>query len=204
MKILTEKEAEDFLEKEGFSVIERAIAKNKEQLKIADKTINLPWAMKVISNRIVHKKSAGGVLLNINSLAQAETALNKLANLEGFEGATIQPMFSGEELILGLKKTPEFGLTIMIGKGGSNVEKEKDVSFRVLPITLKDAKEMFSELKLYSSLKKSGADIIQIEKSILQLADLAKRFPKIEELDINPLTINKKEAKVVDARIVFS
>ncbi len=204
MKVLAEKEAEDFLEKEGFEIIIRVIAKSKKQLEIAAKTIKFPWAMKIISKKIIHKRAAGGVILNIQNLGQAENALNKLSKLEGYEGATIQPMSSGSELILGLKKTPEFGLAIMVGKGGSDVEKEKDVSFRVLPITPKDAKEMLTELKFFESLKKSNISLTLIEKNIMLLADLAKKFPQIEELDINPLIVSTKEAKVVDARIILS
>ena len=73
-----------------------------------------------------------------------------------------------------------------------------------MPITQRDAKEMLSELKFYKSLKKSDADLVLIEKNIMQLSDLAKKFSKIEELDINPLIINGKSALIVDARIVFS
>ncbi|MEK6893498.1 MAG: acetate--CoA ligase family protein [Nanoarchaeota archaeon] len=204
MKILTEKEAEDFLEKEGFEIIARSVAKSKKQLEITAETIKFPWAMKIISKKIIHKRAAGGVILDISNIEQAESALNVLSELEGYERAIIQPMISGSELILGLKKTPEFGLAIMIGKGGSDVEKEKDISFRVLPITQRDAKEMLSELKFYKSLKKSDADLVLIEKNIMQLSDLAKKFSKIEELDINPLIINGKSALIVDARIVFS
>ena len=123
MKILTEKEAEDFLEKEGFEIIARSVAKSKKQLEITAETIKFPWAMKIISKKIIHKRAAGGVILDISNIEQAESALNVLSELEGYERAIIQPMISGSELILGLKKTPEFGLAIMIGKGGSDVEK---------------------------------------------------------------------------------
>ena len=159
--------------------------------------------MKVISENIIHKKQSGGVILNINSLEQAKISLERLSELEGFKGAIIHPMISGIEFIIGLKNTPEFGLVIMLGKGGSDVEKEKDVSFRVLPVASKDTKEMLSELKFYESLKKLHAGLVLIEKNLMQLANLAKKFPNIEELDINPLIVNEKSALIVDARIIL-
>jgi acyl-CoA synthetase (NDP forming) len=204
MRILTEKEAENFLEKEGFNISERDVIGEKTEIGYVTKKIKFPWAMKIISDKIIHKKREGGVFLNINNLDQAKKAFEQLAELAGFKGVIIQPIMKGEELILGLKKTPEFGLVIMLGKGGSDVEKEKDVSFRVLPIEKKDAQEMIEGLKFYRILKEKGANFAAIEANLLKLSALSKKHLAIDELDINPLMVNEKEAKVVDARIVFS
>jgi len=202
MKTFTEKEAENFLEKGSFRVIKRSFVKNKGELKSANEDINFPWAMKLSSRKVVHKKKVGGVILNIKNLKEAEKGFEKLLKIENFEEAIIQPMIKGEELIVGLKKTPEFGLTIMIGAGGSSVEEKKDVSFRVFPIEKKDANEMIKELKIYRELDKK-VDINLIEQNLLKISSLAKKYPNIQELDINPLIVNKKEAIIVDARISF-
>jgi acetyltransferase len=90
----------------------------------------------------------------------------------------------------------------MLGAGGSNVEQKKDVSFRVLPINKEDTKQMLEELKIYNQIK----DKVHVElilQNLLKLSNFAEKNPNMQELDINPLMINKNQAEIVDARIVF-
>jgi succinyl-CoA synthetase beta subunit len=202
MRVLTEKEAEEFLEKQGFLVVQRAFAKQAGELEKISKKIPLPWAMKISSKSVVHKKREGGVFVNINSIEQAKEAMQKLSLIQGYETTLIQPMISGEELILGIKKTPEFSHALMIGKGGSAVEKEKDVSFRVIPLDKTEIKNMVAELRCYENIKEK-VSLSKVEQTLVKLTGLAKKFPKIQELDINPLIVNEQTATVVDARIVF-
>jgi succinyl-CoA synthetase beta subunit len=202
-RILTEKEAEDFLEKQGFSIVKRAIAKNSEEIVAASKELKFPWVMKASSQKIVHKAKLGGVILNISSQIQAQEAFDKLSKIEFFEQAIIQEMALGEEIIIGLKKTPEFGLVIMFGKGGSRVEEEKDVSFRVLPASKIELKNMIKETKFYKILEEKQVNMKSIAQVLDKTAKLAKDYPNILEFDINPLIVNHEQAQVIDARIVI-
>jgi succinyl-CoA synthetase beta subunit len=202
MKELTEREAEDFLEKQGFNVVKRALIKSKQELAKLEKQIKFPWAMKVSSKDINHKMKLGGVILNIKTQKEAESAFEKLSKIKDFEQAMVQEMLSGEELILGIKKTPEFNQVIMLGAGGSNVEQKKDVSFRVLPINKEDTKQMLEELKIYNQIK-NKVHVELILQNLLKLSNFAEKNPNMQELDINPLMINKNQAEIVDARIVF-
>lgn len=200
MKIILEKEAEDFLEKNNFNVVERKYARKKQDLKKIK--IAFPWAVKVSSKKAIHKAKVGGVALNIQNITEAEKAFEKMQNIDGFEGVLIQRMIKGAFLIFGLKNTPEFGLTIMFGEGGGDVEKKKDVVFRVCPATEKDIDEMMKETKVYEKLKKTNLDINSVKKNLVLLSKLAEKHSEIKELDINPLVVNEKETIVVDARIV--
>lgn len=201
MQELSEKEAENFLEKQGFSVIQRKIIKNKRELKVIN--FNFPWVMKVSSSKIIHKAKVGGIFVGIKNLAEASKTYDSLEKIKDFDGVMIQPMQKGLELIIGLKKTKEFDQVILLGKGGSQVEKEKDISFRVIPITKEDTQQMIDELKISELLKKETS-LDLIKENLLKMSKLAEKYPQIEELDINPLIINKDEAKVVDARIILS
>lgn len=201
-KLFTEKETEDFLEKEGFSIVKRAIAKKLEDISEIQKKINFPWAMKINSGKISHKARVGGVILNIENSIKAQEDFESLSKIEDFEGAIIQEMFSGEEVIMGLKKTPEFGHVIMFGKGGANVEKEKDVSFRAIPAPKKELLSMIKDTKVYKHLEEKDFDFKIIIDLLSKVEILAKKHPNILELDINPLTISKNKAKVIDARMV--
>ncbi len=203
MRMFTEKEAEDVLEKEGFDVVKRAVIVASKEITLLMDRLSFPWAMKILSQKIIHKKKQGGVVLGVQTIAQAKEVVEQFRKFEGYEGVTVQEMVKGDELILGINKTPEFGMVIMLGKGGSKVEEEKDVSFRVLPITKADAKEMILDLRYSAVLKNKKDSLKLIEKNLLLLSSFATGNPSIAELDINPLMVTDEHAWVVDARILF-
>jgi succinyl-CoA synthetase beta subunit len=157
--------------------------------------------MKISSKHIVHKAKIGGTIVNINNLKDAEQAFDKLSKIDNFEGILVQEMIIGEELIIGLKHTPEFNSVVMMGRGGGEVEKIRDISFRVCPITGEIAREMLREIKFYKTIK-DKVNIKSIEKTLLKISNLSQKYKEILELDINPLIVNKKEAVAVDARIL--
>ena len=194
MKIILEKEAEDFLEKNQFSVVNRNFIKNKSQLK--NIKLSFPWVMKVYSRKIIHKNKASGIILNIKNLSQAKHSFNKLSKLKGFQGTIIQEQIKGQELILGLKSTEDFGLSILLGKGGTDVEKIKDITFRIIPINQKDAEQMIKDLKIKINNKQA------IINNLLKLNKLALKNKNIQELDINPIILTKDKATIIDARII--
>jgi hypothetical protein len=112
-------------------------------------------------------------------------------------------MKPGRYLIIVIKKTPEFGQVIMFGKGGGKVEEEKDIAFRVLPITKKEAESLIKDIKFYDTLKKDNINLKLILENILRISELTKKYPNIIELDINPLIVSSEELNVIDARIIL-
>ena len=208
MQQLTEKEAEDFLEKNKFDVAKRTNAKSPKELEKIK--IPFPWVMKLSSKKIMHKAKLGGVILNITSTEKAKESFNKLSKIEGFEGVIIQEQLLGEEIVIGIKKTPEFSHVLMFGKGGSKVEQEKDVAFRIFPLKEKDIDEIMQDTNFFSSIfrddtlcVKNKINLKKLKEIIKKIEKLVEKYPKISELDINPLIINDKTAKIADARLVF-
>src|SRR3712207_9244984 len=59
----------------------------------------------------------------------------------------ISPMLEGNrELIAGLHRDPQFGMTVMLGVGGILAEAVADVTFRLVPVERVDAEEMIDDL----------------------------------------------------------
>ncbi|MBI2668089.1 acetate--CoA ligase family protein [Candidatus Woesearchaeota archaeon] len=200
MKMLKEKEAEDFLEKKGFNVARSGIAKNyNEALGISSK-LGFPVMLKVTNS--IHKTNINGIKIsNKENLEENFKQLRKKS-----PKILVQEYVDGLEMIAGLKKDPTFDHVIIFGLGGIYTEIIRDVSFRICPIELKDIKEMMQEIKGYKLLKgyrDKKFNIKSVENVILRLSKLAESHPNIEELDINPLIVNSKEAIIVDARIVM-
>jgi len=183
MKVFTEKEAEKFLTNQGFEIIETNFVRNEIQLNKIK--FDFPVVMKVSSDKIVHKTKVNGIRLGIKNKGEAFKAFKQLMKIRNAEGVLIQKQVKGKEFLLGLKKTPEFGYVVAFGKGGTKVEKEKKVDFRVCGV------------KGIEGLSNNK----NIQKIILKLCKLSNKG--IESLDINPLILEKGKAYIVDAQIVF-
>lgn len=198
MQQFTEKEAEDFLEKNKFPVAQREFVKNKKDLK--NIKISFPWVMKISSKEVMHKAKIGGVKTNIQTIEQAEKHFESISKIKNFEEAIIQRQLYGKEIILGIKNTPEFGHVLMFGKGGTKIEEEKDVSFRTIPLKNEDIISMIKDTKFSREL--TDREIKNCIEAITKLQELIKKNTRIIELDINPLIVNELNYMVADARYV--
>jgi acyl-CoA synthetase (NDP forming) len=123
-------------------------------------------------------------------------------------GLSVQKMAKqGIEVIIGMTKDAQFGPVIMFGLGGILVEVLKDVSFRIVPMTKRDAAEMITEIKGFPILKgyrgQDPADVPCLEELIVKVSDFVDKNPEIKELDLNPVFAYKSGALAVDARIIL-
>ena len=208
-------EGREFLSYYRINTISSYLAKDIEECKKYAKKIGYPVVMKLVSPDIIHKTEAGGVRVGIRNEEEAEKAFNEIISsakrYKGkarIEGIQIQKYIEkGAEVIIGVSKDSQFGHLVMFGLGGIYVEVLKDVSFRVVPLTDKDAEEMIEQVK--SSKILSGyrnmppVDKEAIKDTLLKVSQLCCDFPQIKEMDINPLMVMEKGAIAVDVRISF-
>ena len=171
-----------------------------------------PQVLKIISPDALHKTDIGGVAI-VKNEEELKDAYSKLLDISKkrklrLEGIFIQEFVKGKELIIGIKNDATFGHVILLGLGGIFVEVLKDVSFRVCPITEKDAQSMIDDLKskqvLYGTRGEKPVNLNLLKKVLVSISKIPSKYENIEELDINPFVINEKEGKVADARIVLS
>lgn len=211
MRNLDQKEAFDILKKNKLPIIKTEAAKNeKELLKIFSK-MKKPVALKIISSDIVHKTDSGCLKTNINDkkelLEAYSTILGNAKKMKAkVQGMLIQEMAKGNEVIVGIKRDPQFGPVIAFGLGGVFVEILKDVSLKVCPITKKDAEDMINEIKGKKILEGyrggKAANKKEIIEILVKISEMAVKNEKIKELDLNPIMIDEKKAVIVDARIM--
>ncbi|MEA3413995.1 MAG: acetate--CoA ligase family protein [Nanoarchaeota archaeon] len=201
MKYLGEKESESFLEKEGFPIVQRSFSSTKGGVKKAISKIGVPFVMKVSGNKIVHKNKVKGIELDVTTYSEALRKFFKLKKIKGSNGVVFQSKLQGKEFLIGVLNTPEFGQVIGFGSGGIDTEKQKDVSFRVAPLDRGEICKMIKETKSSIALLKKDGKVI--ENIILKISNLVEKYPKIKELDINPLIVQDGIGTIVDTRIVF-
>ncbi len=214
-KLLTEVESKELLKKAGIPVVETKLARTKQEAIAISKEMGFPVALKISSPDVVHKSDAGGVKLGLSSAAQVGKAYSEIiSSIEKaypeaeIQGVSVQRMAEpGVEMILGMSKDPQFGPVLMFGLGGVLVEVLKDVSFRIVPVTERDAREMIREIKGYPILEgyrgKKPVSIPALEQLIVKLSRFVEENPQIKELDLNPVFAYPDKALAVDARIVL-
>lgn len=212
---LLEPEAKTVCMEYGIPVTAFRVAKTEEEaLKFAD-DIGYPVVLKIVSPDVIHKSDVGGVIINLNNPEEVGDAYRKiLANVKKHKadaeiiGILVQEMApKSTEVIVGATKDPQFGPALMFGLGGVFVEILEDVTFRIAPITERDALEMITEVKAYPLLKgyrgQPPADIDTIANILVSTSKLVIDHPEIKELDLNPIMVYEKGAKTVDARIIL-
>jgi acetyltransferase len=182
--------------------------------KTADE-IGYPLVMKIVAEGITHKSDVGGVHLNLRDAGEVEHAWDEIADaietlpqkVESWS-VTLEPMISGgRELVMGIHSEPLFGPLVMVGMGGIYVEVLKDVAFRLTPVTDADIDYMLKSLRGFPILAGvRGEPSIAfdfVHDMLARLSQLARDFPQIKELDINPLLTfpAAEDCVVVDARL---
>ncbi|MBM4405292.1 MAG: acetyl-CoA synthetase [Chloroflexi bacterium] len=213
--LLNEVEAKQILKEAGLSVVETRLAANKAEAQRIARELGFPVVMKILSPDIAHKSDVGGVKLGLKNEAEVAAAhdemlaaVQRAAPNARIAGVSIQPMArQGTEVIIGMTKDAAFGPVLMFGLGGIFVEVLKDVAFRVVPLTQRDARQMVREIKGYPVLQgvrgQAGADVTKLEEAILKLSAFVDAHPEIKELDMNPVFAYRDGLAAVDARIVL-
>jgi acyl-CoA synthetase (NDP forming) len=166
-----------------------------------------PVALKAMGATILHKSDVGGVRLDLSSPDDVAKAYSAMAGHLGdaMEGAIVQPMLRGVELIAGVVTDPLFGPVVMFGSGGTAVELFGDRVLRILPLTDQDAHEMVRSIRgaplLFGHRGAPACDVVAVEDILLRIARLADEVPQLSEMDLNPLIASPSGAVAVDVRI---
>lgn len=213
--LLTEIESKELVSRAGIRVVETRLAKSKEEAVFLSKKVGFPVVLKIVSPDITHKSDIGGVRLGLRTSKQVEksyhdilTAVHQRCPEAAIEGVSVQKMARpGVEVIIGMTKDAQFGPVLMFGLGGILVEMLKDVSFRIVPLDRRDAREMIREIKGYPLLEgyrgQEPVDMPTLEELLLKVSIFAENHPEIKEIDLNPIFAYKDGAVAVDARVIL-
>ena len=212
---LLEEEGQEILRAYGFPLPKSSLAKNENEAAKIAKKIGYPVVMKIASLQIIHKSDAGGVKVNLTNDNEVKAAFkeivknakkyNKKAVIKGV--LVVEMVKGGKEMIIGSKLEPGFGSVIMLGMGGIYVEVLKDVTFRLAPVTDREANDMISSIKTKKLLEgvrgEKPSDLNKLAECIQRLSQLVTDFKEIKELDMNPVLVMEKGqgCKILDVRI---
>lgn len=212
---LTEIESKEIIRGLGIPTTEIKLATTREQAVAQAKEIGLPVVLKVVSQDIIHKTDVGGVKVGLATEGEVGKAYDDIvasvkANAPNATvgGIAVQNMVKpGTEVIIGMTKDPQFGPVLMFGLGGIMVEVLKDVAFRIVPLTRRDAQQMIREIKGFPLLEgyrgQEPANVAALEDILMKLSDFVDQHSEIKEVDLNPIFARSNGAVAVDARIIL-
>lgn len=197
-----EADAIDLLRQAGIAAPAMRRVRSREQAAAAAREVGFPVAVKVLSADILHKSDVGGVALDVRDEAEAAAAYDSVTAAAArrvpgarIDGAIVSAMVHGGiECILGARRDPALGVVVMLGTGGVNVELLGDVSLRLAPVDLAQAREMIGELKtaplLYGYRGAPAADVNALAQAIVRLSQFAlSAGDALEAVEINPFVV---------------
>jgi acetate---CoA ligase (ADP-forming) len=215
--LVTEDKAKQLIAGYGLPVVRERLAHSAAEAVRAGAEFGYPVVAKIVSPDIAHKAQVGGVRLGLRTPAEIEEAFASVLGAVSaamptarIEGVLVQPMVSGGvEIIIGLKRDPQFGMTIVFGLGGVLVEALRQTVVRLVPIDEADARDLINSVPALRAIvaKQGGSDdwmgvlvplLVGVSDMSVDLAD------DIDELDLNPVILKTAPARatVVDAIIV--
>jgi acetyltransferase len=183
----------------------------------AAERIGFPVAVKIRSDKIVHKTEAGGVALDLRSADEVKAAAAAmLARAQQSDpqvrdaGFLVQQMVSGVEAIVGARSDALYGPLLLIGTGGVLVELARDAALRLLPVTADEVDIMIDDLKLAKLLAGFRAQGTADRASLVRAAVAVGRFflehrQRIKDIEINPLIVRPsgQGSVAVDVRVLW-
>jgi acetyltransferase len=113
---------------------------------------------------------------------------------------------SGVELILGLRRDPQFGPVVLVGIGGTLTEVLDDVAVRLAPLDIPAALSMLDQLRGARMLDgvrgRPPVDRAAVASMLVALGQLGVERPEVFEVDLNPVIASADGAVAVDALVV--
>lgn len=202
---LTEAEVKGLLKERGISTTTFLIPRREE---LRSLTLRYPLAVKVSSTKVLHKTEAGGLFLDINNYEELVLRYDQIKDRFPDAEVLVESMEpKGPEIIIGLLRDKDFGLSIMFGMGGVMAELYKDASFRKVPISSNDAEEMLGETRasaFFEGFRGFRADREAVMDLLQRVSRLGMEHQGLEQLDLNPVILREKGYVVVDAKMVLT
>ncbi len=203
---LAENEVKDLMKAYGIRTTNYKLVNKLEDLE--NLGLKFPVALKVCSNKILHKTDVGGVKLGIKDMGDLEKTFKEFKKKFPKENLLVDQMEEkGVEIIIGLVQDPTFGLSIMCGIGGIFTELYKDVAFRIIPIDKYDSVQMIEEIKgkkLLEGFRNMKANKELVIDLLLKVSKIGQELIEhIDQMDLNPVFVYENDICVVDAKLIL-
>jgi acetate---CoA ligase (ADP-forming) subunit beta len=206
--VLSEFESKQILADYGIPVTREILVQDRSDVLAAAKEIGFPLVMKGFSHDVSHKTEQGLITLDIRDATEAEAAYDETTAKMDSASVLVQEMIRGDrELMVGLTRDPQFGPSVMFGLGGIFTEVLRDVSFRIAPLSKRDALEMMTDIRAKKILGPirglESVDLDSMADILMKIGSIGLENAQIKEIDVNPLIVRGVSPVAVDALVVL-
>jgi acyl-CoA synthetase (NDP forming) len=174
--------------------------------------LGFPVALKMLSPRIAHKTEAGAVALNLWTPEAVAAAVTKMRRaVAEYDPEAVTDRFLIErmspnpvvELVVGIRRDPQFGHALTLGSGGILVELVGDAKTLLLPSAATDIEAALNGLRVGALMQgfrgRPAVDVPSLAQTLLRLCDAVLQDAEtIHEIEINPLFVGPEGAVAVD------
>ena len=195
----------------GLQIPEGRVACREDVISAA-REIGFPVVLKMLGPKLAHKSEAGAVAVGISDDRILELALQAMLKaVAEFDPDAVTNRFLVEklapkpiaELIINIRRDPQFGLAMTLGSGGVFVELIGDAETLLLPVSEPDVEAAIGQLKVSRILKgyrgSKSADISALTRTLTQFAhEVVRNADDICEIEINPLFLCEDGLWAVD------
>ncbi|HEC82713.1 MAG TPA: acetyl-CoA synthetase [Thermoplasmatales archaeon] len=203
VKMLPEHETKKLLLRYGVPTSNFRVLENIREIENLE--MKYPVVLKVSSEKIFHKTDVGAIILDIKNKEELILSYKKFKEKFPEETLIVEEMEKkGIEFISGVINDNAFGKCIMVGMGGIFTEIYKDISFRMLPVTEKEIYDMLHDLKVSKIFHgyRIKVDLKALIDILIKVSRIAEDI-EIKQLDLNPIFLYERGAKVIDAKAVI-
>jgi len=169
--------------------------------------LGYPVVLKALGT--LHKSDAGGVVVGIagpEELRAAVADLRRRLDPPGYSVERMAPVGDGVELIVGAGRDPRFGPVAAVGLGGIYTEIFGDVAVGLAPLDVAEAERMLFSLRgaalLAGARGRPACDVRAAAEAAVALSRVAAAYPRIAEIEVNPLLVTAEGAVALDARVI--
>lgn len=210
--VFPEARVHELLAAAGFNVLRGVTVTSAGPAGEAADAIGYPVVMKVLSQKITHRASAGLVRVGVGDRAAVEAAFAELADRTAALGGDLQGVFvqemaaGGFELLVSAFRDPVFGPVISVGAGGVLTELIDDVRFARSPLDEESALRLLEGLRVAGRPK--GLDLDQVGPSavafLVRFSALVQTLPWRQfVLELNPVSLSADRAIALDGLMII-
>ncbi len=168
-----------------------------------------PVVLKGVAPGLIHKTELGLVKTNLTSTdavrqAAAEMEASASGLVRDLEFLLAEMVDGDLEIVVGYKRDPMFGPTVMVGSGGVWAEFFDDVSVHVGEIDNESARRLVARSRVGQMLAQARGGALHVagvEAALCAVSALGAANPDVVGIDVNPLIVGRNHATAVDAVI---
>ncbi|GAA1683717.1 acetate--CoA ligase family protein [Fodinicola feengrottensis] len=169
-----------------------------------DDTLSPPYVLK--AGWLDHKTEVGGIRVALADRDAVSAAYEQMRARLGDGEYVVEEQDLREdvvEMLVGVRRDPDFGLVVAIGAGGTAAQLQRDLAVELAPVSPETAAAMIDRLRcaplLHGWRGRARTDVVALARLVAEISQLPLEFA---ELELNPVRVGPAGVLAVDVLLV--